>query len=83
MMNKSLTPYLHCTRLRRVTAPQPTGADKLRPWQVSERSPLAASLKIGTSLFLTDNNNNNNRIGCRQRHQQQSIHYTIIYRHPE
>ncbi len=23
MMNKSLTPYLHCTRLRRVTAPQP------------------------------------------------------------
>ncbi len=23
MMNKSLTPYLHCTRLRRVTAPRP------------------------------------------------------------
>ncbi len=23
MMNKSLTPYLNCTRLRRVTAPQP------------------------------------------------------------
>ncbi len=23
MMNKSLTPYLHCTRLLRVTAPQP------------------------------------------------------------
>ncbi len=23
MMNESLTPYLHCTRLLRVTAPQP------------------------------------------------------------
>ncbi len=60
VMNKSLTPYLHCKCLQRITAPQPP--ELIRRAVASFWSCFLRCIiknRLTPSLFLTDNNNNN------------------------